>query len=141
MHPALIITLAICGSIVINCLVLKILSSLGWGKFASKYTSFQPAQGTPLKWQSMIIGMAMRYNNCLTIHIGKEGLSLEMPRFFCFAHPPLRLPWSAVRFVKEVKGLGGPRFLYDLGNPKISRVTFFKKVHRAIQERPGAFKN
>jgi len=138
MDPALIVALAVCGFGALWCFVFKILSAFGWGKLAQKHTSYGPPTGVTLKWQSLVLGKVMHYNRCLTIHVGRAGLSLEMPRFFRFAHPPLRIPWSAVRYLKEVNTIAGRKFLYDLGTPRITRIAFYENVHRAIQERPGA---
>ncbi|MEJ6580124.1 MAG: hypothetical protein QNL33_01045 [Akkermansiaceae bacterium] len=138
MHPAIITALATCGFVAIWCFVFKILSVLSWGKLAQKYTSYHPPSGSTLKWQSLVLGRLMNYNRCVTIHVGGAGLFLEMPRFFRFAHPPLRIPWSEVRYLKEVKTLAGRKYLYDLGTPRITRIAFHENVHRAIQEWPGA---
>ena len=138
MHPALIVALAICSFVAIWCLVFKIISVFGWGKLAHKHTAFEEPSGVTLKWQSFVLGRMMNYNRCVTIHVGKPGLFLEMPRFFRFGHPPLKIPWSAVRYLKEVNTLAGRKYLYDLGTPRITRIAFHEKVHRAIQERPGA---
>ena len=111
MHPAIITALATCGFVAIWCFVFKILSVLSWGKLAQKYTSYHPPSGSTLKWQSLVLGRLMNYNRCVTIHVGGAGLFLEMPRFFRFAHPPLRIPWSEVRYLKEVKTLAGRKYL------------------------------
>jgi len=138
MHPALIVVLALCGFVAIWCFVFKIISVFGWGKLAAQYASHDPPSGVSLKWQSFVLGKVMNYNRCVTIHVGGAALFLEMPRFFRFAHPPLRIPWSAVQYLKEVKTLAGRKYLYDLGTPGITRIAFYEKIHRAIQERPGA---
>ena len=139
MHPPIIITaLAICGFVAIWCLVLKTISIFGWGKLAKKFTSPHPPSGTPLKWQSFVLGRMINYNRCVTVQISREGLSLEMPRFFRFAHPPLRIPWAEVRYLKEVSTLVGRKYLYDLGTPRIIRIAFHENVHRAIRECPAA---
>jgi hypothetical protein len=138
MHPALIVALAVCGFVAIWCFVFKILSAFGWGKIAHKHSTHVSPTGTEFKWQSLVLGRIMNYNRCVTIHVGNKGLFLEMPRFFRFAHPPLKIPWAAVRYLKEVNTLAGRKFLYELGTPRITRIAFHENVYRAIQNRPGA---
>lgn len=137
-HPAVIATLFAVSFCAFWCLTLKVIARFGWSKLAARYMAQQEPTGPQLTWQSVVFGRLLSYNNCLIAHITPEGLHLSMPRFFRFAHPPLLIPWEDLHFKTEAGSLTGKIYLYEIGTPKITRFAIRKKMHRAIEERPGA---
>lgn len=114
------------------CFVLKIISCFGWGKMTKHYSAFAKPEGTSYHWQSMRLGRLANYNGCITFHVGKNGLRIAVFPLFAFAHPPLYFPWSQIRFRKEIGGLFGKTYLYDLGTPRGGRMSINAKMHQVI---------
>jgi len=129
----LIITIAISCFLGFWMLVCTIISLFGWSDLAKRYRAHSPATGTRYSGQSVVIGRSGNYRGCVTFHIAKEGLHLAVFPVFRAGHPPLFFPWSAVRMLRERQSMFGQRFLYDLGAPRVRRITIDPEMHRAIQ--------
>ncbi len=117
------------------CLTLSIISLMGWRKLASRFRAHSSAEQRDLvilPMEGMTIGRFTSYNHCLDISVRAEGLYIQSWKIFAFAHPSLLVPWSELRFLREANSLFGKKFLYDLGTPRLQRVTFSGKVHQAI---------
>jgi len=132
---SILITLISIGSFLsLWALTCLFISFFGWGELAKRHRAVLPAEGTRHSGRSLSLGRLASYNACVTIHTSRSGLHLALFPIFRIAHPPLFIPWSAVRFLKQRQGMLGPRFLYDLGTPRVRRISVQADVHQAIQE-------
>lgn len=116
------------------CLRCKIISLFGWKQLASRHTAFLPAEGEHLAGQSLHLSLLGNYKGCITFHVSKSGLGISVMRIFAVGHPPLFLPWSAVRYLKEHQAFLGQKYFYDLGTPRVRRMAVSPEVHRVIQQ-------
>ncbi len=130
----ILITLVFIASfLVIWSLGCKVVSLLGWNSLTKLYTALSPAKGTLHSAQSITIGRFGNYTGCATLHTDARGLHLAVLPIFRISHPPLFIPWSAVRFLKENHGFLRTSFLYDLGTPRVIRIALPAEIHLAIQ--------
>jgi hypothetical protein len=129
----LIVLVSVGSFLVVWTLTCNLISLLGWSDLARQHSAFSPATGTRFSGQSITIGKLGNYNGCITIHTSESGMHLAVFPIFRIGHPPLYLPWSVVRLLKTQQGLFGQRFLYDIGTPRIRRISVRADVHQAIQ--------
>ena len=111
MDPALLIALIVGGWLIVFPLmwlgITGLLSVLGgWRELASSYDA-GPAlrDGRPIgRWVTGGMQRALfpvSYRNCLNVSLYADGFGLSVPRVFRFMHPPLFIPWTAVRDCEE----------------------------------------
>ncbi len=112
----------------------KIISLFGWNDLAKRNRARRSAEGTRYPGQSIILGRFGRYRGCITFHTSPAGIHMAVFPIFRICHPPLFFPWSAIRLVKHQKTFLGQQFLYELGTPRVCRVTLHGDIHRAVQE-------
>ena len=76
----------------------------GWSQLAEKYSCDGPYDGEKKSWQWARFNK-IAYKSCLGIALTPEGLHIEIqPAFlYGFCHPPLCIPWSAIKGVRECK--------------------------------------
>jgi hypothetical protein len=74
----------------------------GWRGLASRYRTSEPA---PLGAESMsgMLGL-ISYNGVLEVGLAENGLDLRVMKLFRAGHPPLRIPWAAIRVEGESSG-------------------------------------
>jgi hypothetical protein len=81
----------------------SVLSSMlgGWRELASRYAAPKAGEAT-FVFASISLHAGLlptRYANCVTVRLSAEGFGLAIP--FLFMHPPVLIPWSAVRECRE----------------------------------------
>ncbi len=76
----------------------------GWSELAEKYPCDSPYNGPKQGWQWVKINWAA-YKGCLWLAFTVNGLYLEIGPSFLFSafHPPLCIPWAAIKSVRECK--------------------------------------
>ncbi|HEX2076673.1 MAG TPA: hypothetical protein VHG08_03160 [Longimicrobium sp.] len=81
--------------------VATILSAAGgWGTLAARYPAPPGAVGQAYGNSSGFLrrwGLPVNYNYILLVRVGESGIGLETHFPFRFKHPPLFIPWQAVR--------------------------------------------
>jgi hypothetical protein len=93
----------------------------GWAKLSEKY-SYEASDGVRWKgWQSGSFGL-MHYNNCLWVAVQPDGLYLKTGPLFFFRlfHPPLRVPWAAIKSIKDSKRGWSQCFEVRVANPEVT---------------------
>jgi len=111
--------------------VLGLIAGLGgWRALAESY----PAPDTPgyddgaerFSWSSVAFGGGPvslgNYRSAVTITIGPRGLGLVPNLFFRFRHPPILVPWRAVKVYEEGRTLGLSWVRLEFGNGQRMRV-------------------
>ena len=81
-----------------------LIARVGWSQLAEKYACHNPYNGPKQGWQWGMLNWAA-YKGCLWLAISPDGLYLETGPSLLFRafHPPLLIPWSAIKSVKETK--------------------------------------
>jgi len=110
-----------------------IMARSGWKALADRYAAIDPPKGTRFPCESASIGRLGKYYRCLNIYVHKDGLHLSVNPLLRISHPPIFLRWSDIRFLRQQKSFCGPRFLYDLGFPRIRRIALREGIHQEIQ--------
>jgi hypothetical protein len=74
----------------------------GWAELSEKYRCDHSFSGSCSGWQWAKIG-SVNYKECLWIGISLEGLYIKTGPLFMFRafHPPLLIPWSAIKSADE----------------------------------------
>jgi hypothetical protein len=81
--------------------VVSLIGFAGWRPLAQRYPAgrWPEGEGHHLRWQSASVGLS-RYNGALNAALTAGGLYLRPTRFFAYNHPPVFIPWGAVRATK-----------------------------------------
>ena len=100
-----IVILAIAGFAIVFPLfwmgIVYLLSRIGgWAELAERFGSDDPPQGELFTWCSARLRMMVNYSNCLRVTVSDKGIHLRTLVFFKMGHPPLFIPWTAVRDLK-----------------------------------------
>jgi hypothetical protein len=81
------------------CGILTTLAAVGgWTALASRYPALGPPTGRVLRMQSARFGW-IEYNGGLTMYVDDEGLRIAVWPIFRPGHPPMFLPWAALKIV------------------------------------------
>jgi hypothetical protein len=115
------------------CSVCAVLARLGgWHSLARHYRALGKPNGKRFGMQSARFGW-VDYNGCLSIRVAAEGLYIAMWPMFRLAHPPLLIPWSALR----VLGVNDRWWRRDVtlavGMPEIARIRLPLRVVSAAE--------
>lgn len=79
------------------CAVCLVLSTMGgWRRLAESFPAKGRPSGKRFFMQAGKVGQ-VNYGSCLTIHSSADGLHLSVWLPFRLGHPPLFIPWSAIR--------------------------------------------
>src|SRR6476469_6745769 len=79
------------------CAVSLILSTTGgWRRLAASFPARSQPSGRRFFLQGGKVGQ-VTYSGCLTIYSSQEGLHLSVWLPFRLGHPPLFIPWDAIR--------------------------------------------
>lgn len=76
----------------------------GWHRLAAKFRASSGIHGERIRFASMAIGTGLfpaRYRRALIVTVGPSGIYLSVIFFFRLLHPPLFIPWSAVKAVQR----------------------------------------
>lgn len=77
----------------------------GWGKLSQYFMGPATAPRVDTEdrfnWVSARMKYGMRYNNALTIMVSKEGIHIRITFFMRLGHPPLFIPWGAVKSLTQ----------------------------------------
>ena len=79
------------------CFVVWLISLIGgWRRLAQVYRTSETPGGRLLFTRFVLVGIAS-YRNTVTLHITPAGLHLAVMPLFRAGHPPLLIPWTALR--------------------------------------------
>lgn len=84
------------------------------------------------------IGWLTNYNNVLTIGVSPQGLYLATMLLFRFMHPPLLIPWSAIK-VHSSKGWVFEYTVFTLGNKLATPLRIREKLAAKLRESAGSY--
>ncbi len=113
-----LVSLIVVGFVLIWGGVIWLLSWLsGWQRLALYYRASAPPQGQPASPLWAMLG-PVSHRGTLTVQAAPEGLYLSVMVLFRLGHPPLLIPWSAVRGGGAPQGFLTKWLTFDLGEPK-----------------------
>ncbi|GGF11477.1 hypothetical protein [Hymenobacter cavernae] len=93
-HLLWIIPLGIGGFVALWCLVVKLVSFMGWHQLAKRFQTDGLPAGAQMRLQRARIGVA-NYKGVLTASVSAEGMGLKVGFPFQIGHPPVLIPWAA----------------------------------------------
>jgi hypothetical protein len=102
----------------------------GWFSLASHFRAASRPEGQKITSQVKHMGMVPE-NRVTHMIISEHGLYLYASFLFRFLHPPLLIPWSQVRLVREIKTLWWYTYQLDIGQITTLRVT--RSAYDAMQ--------
>jgi hypothetical protein len=78
----------------------------GWSRLGDKYSTDKQFPDNTKGFQSATFGMTS-YRSCIWLGCDQNGLYMKTGPlfFFCFRHPPLFIPWSALSEARPTKRL------------------------------------
>jgi hypothetical protein len=110
------------GFVAFWCLILKMLSLVGWRRLAQfQVPASLVGKGNYLGWATL--GGA-RYQGIIKASTLAEGLALEVLFLFRIGHPPLLVPWSAIGPVLTEKILWSTVYTTEIRTSSGGSVTF-----------------
>lgn len=120
MFLLLLIPLILVGFVLIWSGVVYLLAWLsGWRRLARLYRTSNAPKGSPLGTFWAMLG-PVNHKGTLHIQPAPEGLYLSTMVFFRMGHPPLLIPWHAIKR-QDVEQLSLVKWVaLELGNPKIT---------------------
>ena len=120
MFLLLLIPVILVGFVLIWSGVVYLLAWLsGWVRLARLYRVTHRPSGPPMSpWVAMLGPVS--YRGALTIQTAPEGLYLSMIVFFRIGHPPLLIPWSAIKRQGVDQGLLIKWLALVLGEPTLA---------------------
>jgi hypothetical protein len=111
----------------------------GWRSLAERYPARVPGPGdeeryrfSSLRTSGGLLGTA-RYDGCVTVGIGADGMSLALWAPFRLFHPPLFIPWEAVEACRIIPWLRGDLVQLTVGGG--GTLTFADGTAKAIARR------
>jgi hypothetical protein len=105
----------------------------GWWSLVRRFTASERPT-TRLKLTSARVG-ATNYNNCLYVAYAPEGIYLRVVFLFRFLHPPLLIPWSAVRWRGRKKPLLFSWDVLEIEGPSATTIQIRLPVPQEYLER------
>ena len=110
------------------CAVSLLLSTLGgWRHLAESFPATDQPRGRRFFMQSGKVG-SVNYGSCLTIYSTPNGLYLSVWFPFRLGHPPLFIPWSAVRHATTHRFLWSETVSFDVGSPSVATLQLSKRI-------------
>ena len=103
-------------------LVSFILSKTGWNNLAQKFRTNDAFHGTRIGIISASINSAS-YNNSLVLRYNYDGIYLRPVLFFRSFHPPIFVPWSEIKYVRDKKIFLTRLKELVIGDPCIAMIT------------------
>lgn len=119
-------------------LVAAIVSAVGgWGELAERYPAPPTAEGTVYPSNSGVLQrrfLPVNYNFILTVRVGDAGVGLETNSLFRYKHPPLLIPWQAIRDCRRFSFLFYSGALLRVEEPSV-RIAIGGRAGAVILER------
>jgi hypothetical protein len=110
------------------CGISLLLSAMGgWRRLAGGFRAGDEPCGKLFFMQSGKVGL-VNYSSCLTIHSASNGFYLSVWLPFRLGHPPLFIPWSAIRNFRPRRFLWFERVEFDVGSPNVATLQLSKKI-------------
>jgi hypothetical protein len=110
------------------CAISFLLSAVGgWRRLAESFRAGDEPCGRLFFMQSGKVGL-VNYGSCLTIHTAPNGLYLSVWLPFRLGHPPLFIPWDAVRNATTRRFLWFERIVFEVGSPSVATLQLSKKI-------------
>jgi len=132
MGAVTLILSAIAGFLAFWAGTVSLIGFAGWKQLAERFPAhdWPEGEGYLLKGQSATVGVS-NYNNALNAVLTGEGLYLRPLRLFAYNHPPLFIPWAAVR--QSGSGmLGGLKLELEGGGTLTLRGRMAKEVKATL---------
>ncbi|WP_309941639.1 hypothetical protein [Aureibacter tunicatorum] len=105
---------------------------MGWSDLVEKYKMNNRFTGKRVGIISASVN-ASNYQNCLILKYNDDGLYLKTTIFFKLFHPPIFIPWTEVKSVREKKILFTRYNELIIGDPFIATIKLRAKTYRKIQ--------
>lgn len=110
------------------CAICLLLSRLGgWRRLAESFPVSSGPSGKCFIMQSGKVGV-VSYGGCLTVHNSPTGLFLSVWWLFRLGHPPLFIPWSAIRNVRTRRYLWTENVVFEVGSRDVVTLQLSKRV-------------
>ena len=93
----------------------------GLDRLARAFGSDREPTGPAFFKQNVQIGK-VRYRRCVTVHIGAEGLFLQIRFLFSRHRPPFFIPWSEIRKAKDTSLYAEKAAVLEVGSPPAGEI-------------------
>ena len=103
----------------------------GWPSLARRFRTETRPPGAPMRGQVSRIGLVTE-RNVTGLVVSDRGLYLWTLWPFRLLRPPLLIPWSAIRSVRERSVLWMPTYVVDVGAPV--EIALRKRAYDAIRQ-------
>jgi ankyrin repeat protein len=109
----------------------------GWSRIAADYAAPATLDAAAFTRQDADVGTIglVRARNVMRAAALDNGLYLAMPAIARLGHPPLLVPWTAMRIARETQFLGRPVVKLAIGSPEVGTITLRGGVADAARQR------
>ena len=114
-------------------LVEFIISKMGWSGLASKYKSDTEFIGNRIGIISASINFA-NYRNVLILKYNDEGIYLKPIILFRLFHPPILIPWSEIKEVRDKRILLFHLKQFIIGDPIVAKLEFYNSTFKKFKD-------
>lgn len=119
-------------------MITYVTSKMGWKSLAEKYRFDDKSEGERIGITSLSVNSA-NYNNAIVVKYNYNGLYLKTIFLFRLFHPPVFIPWSEIKNVRDKKIFFIKLKELIIGNPFVAMITLKASAYNRI-ERPGNYK-
>jgi hypothetical protein len=114
-------------------LVTYLISKMGWVTLAEKFRTDLPFEGTKIGTISATIN-AGNYRNAIKLKYDYQGFYLKTVFFFRLFHPPVFIPWTEIKQVRNKKILFTQQKELVIGEPFVAMITISESVFNKIKD-------
>lgn len=118
---------------IVWCLAMKFLAwAGGWQRLAKAFPASGIPEGQKLGLRWIKVGW-IDYNGCVSYVVNSAGLHVSLWPLFNLGHPPLFIPWSAMRVERVGKEFlrRGQVIKLTVGEPVVARICVPEAVFEA----------
>jgi len=119
-------------------LIAYIVSRTGWVRLVEKYKAVEGFQGERVGFLISASVNSGNYNNMIILKYNYEGIYLKTGIIFRAFHPPVLIPWSEIKEVRERKIFFTNMKELVVGDPFVAIITLKASVYNRI-EKPAKF--
>lgn len=120
-------------------LISYFISKMGWIRLAEKYKAVEGFQGERVGFLVSASVNSGNYSNAIILKYNYEGIYLKTAVMFRAFHPPVLIPWSEIKEVRDRKFFFTKMKELVIGDPFVAILTLKESVYSKI-EKPGKFK-
>lgn len=133
MSPSFLLVLFPVAFVALWCGVSVLIAFVGgWSRLAREFRATDKPAGNAFYLQGGSVGMT-QYKGCLVIYTSAAGLYLSVLLPFRLGHPPLLIPWGAIRDPEVRKVWWFESLTFRVGEPPGTTIQLSKRIFAGLE--------